>query len=417
MKPHNRLSPLLLITLLFLAGSQIAWTDGSNGMSSVKPVLRVTEGQRSPLRLAIDDQDVVYVTDGAGGRVCKYDSAGSFLGEFPAGSFSLAIAVTPQRLLYVGDKASGAFRILDVDGNLIATGSNDLANFELPSCAIIDDDNRLVVVDGKKKCVRIFDATGHQVASFGDKVLVFPTGITFDRKNQRFLVAEHGGLTAGSDSAKTMIHVFDKKGRWLAGFGDYGHQPGQFTRIQGISVDRSGQVYVTDSYQGTVTVLSETGAVVTTVGRFGTEPGEMRAPMDVAIDSRDRLWVASMNNASLEVYDISSLMTAVEAGPVSAIPAQSELLQNYPNPFNPGTSIPFRLATDSHVAIRIYNEMGQLVRSFDLGKRRRGSYTSEGNALYWDGTNGRGEPVASRVYLYEIRAGDYIAVRRMLFLK
>ena len=42
-------------------------------------------------------------------------------------------------------------------------------------------------------------------------------------------------------------------------------------------------------------------------------------------------------------------------GTVTVLPGKSRLLQNYPNPFNPETWIPYQLATDSSVSIRIYN--------------------------------------------------------------
>jgi len=61
------------------------------------------------------------------------------------------------------------------------------------------------------------------------------------------------------------------------------------------------------------------------------------------------------------------------------------LLQNYPNPFNPETWIPFDLAADASVSIRIYDVKGQLVRRLDIGKQKAGSYLSKENAAYWNG--------------------------------
>jgi len=104
-------------------------------------------------------------------------------------------------------------------------------------------------------------------------------------------------------------------------------------------------------------------------------------------------------------------------GSVSIIPSKTLLLPNYPNPFNPETWIPYQLAEESHVRIRIYNTIGQLVRTLDFGRQEAGVYTLKDKAAYWDGKNALGRRVASAVYFYQLQAGDFIAVRKMTVLK
>ena len=98
-------------------------------------------------------------------------------------------------------------------------------------------------------------------------------------------------------------------------------------------------------------------------------------------------------------------------------PEQPMLLQNYPNPFNPETWIPYQLSTDSEVMISIYDTNGERVRRFNLGYQHVGTYTTRGRAVYWDGEDMYGEPIANGLYFYQIRAGDYAQVRRMVILK
>ena len=99
------------------------------------------------------------------------------------------------------------------------------------------------------------------------------------------------------------------------------------------------------------------------------------------------------------------------------VPNENALLPNYPNPFNPETWIPYQLADDSDVQITIYNLHGMLVCQLDLGHRQAGFYTDKGRAAYWDGRSMSGEPVASGAYFYQIQAGDFSAVRRMVIVK
>jgi len=98
-------------------------------------------------------------------------------------------------------------------------------------------------------------------------------------------------------------------------------------------------------------------------------------------------------------------------------PVISQLLSNYPNPFNPDTWIPYQLAQASDVTISIFSVSGRLVRRLDLGHKEAGFYMSKDKAVHWDGRNDGGEGLASGVYFYVMRAGDFTATRKMLLEK
>ena len=102
---------------------------------------------------------------------------------------------------------------------------------------------------------------------------------------------------------------------------------------------------------------------------------------------------------------------------VALVPKEMALLPNYPNPFNPETWIPYHLAHAADVQITIYDTKGAVVRQLDLGYQSAGYYTDRSKAAYWDGRNESGESVASGVYFYQLRTGDYTATRRMAILK
>ena len=98
-------------------------------------------------------------------------------------------------------------------------------------------------------------------------------------------------------------------------------------------------------------------------------------------------------------------------------PNLTQLLQNFPNPFNPETWMPYQLSEDGPVSLSIYDATGTLIRTLPLGYQSAGFYYSRARAAYWDGRNTFGESVASGVYFYQLRAGDYTALRRMVILK
>ena len=93
------------------------------------------------------------------------------------------------------------------------------------------------------------------------------------------------------------------------------------------------------------------------------------------------------------------------------------LLPNYPNPFNPETWIPYELSEAAEVSVTIHASDGRLVRRLALGQMPSGVYRSRSRAAYWDGRNAVGEPVASGVYFYTLKAGDFKATRKLVIRK
>jgi len=97
----------------------------------------------------------------------------------------------------------------------------------------------------------------------------------------------------------------------------------------------------------------------------------------------------------------------------NVIPTEFQLYQNFPNPFNPTTTIRFALPTDEKVSLKIYNFIGQqVVTLLDNNKKKAGYHT-----IIWDGTNRFGESVASGMYLYYLKAGQFTDTKKMVFIK
>jgi hypothetical protein len=111
----------------------------------------------------------------------------------------------------------------------------------------------------------------------------------------------------------------------------------------------------------------------------------------------------------------NSEITAVVGNHGQTLPKNFNLSQNYPNPFNPSTDIRYQIG-DSRFPIRttlkIYNVLGQEVRTLVDGQHGPGAYTAT-----WDGRDNRGLEVSSGVYLYRLQAGDYTNVKRMILLR
>lgn len=93
-------------------------------------------------------------------------------------------------------------------------------------------------------------------------------------------------------------------------------------------------------------------------------------------------------------------------------PSSFVLRQNYPNPFNPETHISYMLPHDGNVKLMVYSVRGQKVRTLVNGFQATGP-----QSVRWDGTDDKGNSVASGIYFYRIEAGEFIDTKKMMMLK
>ena len=88
-------------------------------------------------------------------------------------------------------------------------------------------------------------------------------------------------------------------------------------------------------------------------------------------------------------------------------PDRFNLGQNYPNPFNPRTVINYELQITNKVELSIYNLLGRRVATLVDEKQNAGYHQVE-----WDASG-----FAAGVYFYQLRAGSFQDVRKMILLK
>ncbi|MFA6980351.1 MAG: T9SS type A sorting domain-containing protein [Ignavibacteriaceae bacterium] len=110
----------------------------------------------------------------------------------------------------------------------------------------------------------------------------------------------------------------------------------------------------------------------------------------------------------LAAYSDTSLgtLTSVEESPEQQ-PRSFSLNQNYPNPFNPTTTISYSIPTNNFVTLKVFNILGQEVASLVNENLAAGKYTVTFNA----------GNLTSGVYLYQVEAGSFRSVKKMLLIK
>jgi hypothetical protein len=128
--------------------------------------------------------------------------------------------------------------------------------------------------------------------------------------------------------------------------------------------------------------------------------------------------LADLQFGAVELGSSDGQITSATALPVQmlqvtkALPKVHALYDNYPNPFNPATTIRYDLPEASKTELAVYNVVGQLVQTLVSEQQKAGEYS-----VTWDGKDEIGKDVASGIYYYVFRAGDFKSVKSMVLLK
>jgi hypothetical protein len=113
--------------------------------------------------------------------------------------------------------------------------------------------------------------------------------------------------------------------------------------------------------------------------------------------------VVPRTNADLQ----GVVLTSVERVAGDAVPTAYGLSQNYPNPFNPSTVIEYSLPSAGFVSLKIFNLLGQEVRSLVNEMQSAGRYTARFDAA----------GLTTGLYFYRLQTGPFVEVRKMLLVK
>ena len=98
---------------------------------------------------------------------------------------------------------------------------------------------------------------------------------------------------------------------------------------------------------------------------------------------------------------------AVSVDEITKIPVKFELGQNYPNPFNPSTTIQFQIPKSQFVTLKVFNILGKEVSTLVSKKLNPGNHTYTFNS----------KNLASGIYYYQLVAGEYREVKKMILLR
>ena len=214
---------------------------------------------QTPVGVASDSQDNIYVTDSVRGMILVYDHLGRFRH-------------------YLGKIKGEPF-------------------FERPEGVAVDGPaSRIYVADTPRNVVSVLDLRGEVLANFGrdhiagQQVFNKPTSVVLNR-NQLFVLDDFG----------SRVQVLDLQRRVLRQFrtpNDNDSPPDH----AGMAIDSHGDIYVSDEMKGMVRVYDQAGKLLNALGRTGSKIGEFSRPLGVWADARDRIYVADSRNHRIQVF-------------------------------------------------------------------------------------------------------------------
>jgi DNA-binding beta-propeller fold protein YncE len=150
-----------------------------------------------------------------------------------------------------------------------------------------------------------FDPSGKLLTSFGAGMFVFPHGITVDKDGNVWVTDGQGMNGKGHQ-----VFKFSPKGKVLIALGKAGvpgDGPDTFNQPSAVAIAPNGEIFVADGHGGNsnarIVKFSKEGKFIMTWGKKGLAPGEFNIPHALAFDSKGRLFVADRGNNRIQIFD------------------------------------------------------------------------------------------------------------------
>jgi len=355
--------------------------------------------------------------------VAKLDSSGNWLWAKQAGGT---------------DYDDGYGIVVDINGNSYVTGIFYSSNCSFGSTTLTSS-------GGSDIFVAKLDINGNWLwaKQAGGTDNDFGYGIAVDANGNSYITggfkesATFGTTTltsSGYYDYDIFVTKLDIDGNWLwakqaGGTGDEGSNS--------IAVDANGNSYITSGFEESVnfgtTTLTSSGYLDIFVAKIDHNGNWLWAKQaggaiddcgyDIALDANGNSYVTGffMESANFGTSTLTSSgdrdIFVAKLGEVNSISIPdiisfSGIRSIYPNPFNPLTTIDYEISMPADVKIEVYNNRGQLVRSFILGYKEQGSYK-----LTWEGEDNNGCLCSSGIYYIRMQAGKEIYIKKAVLLK
>ena len=328
-------------TIATVAGTGLNSFSGDNGPAAVSQV-------DTPAGMAMDSDGNVYFADSANNRVRKISPDGSittvagtgaigYSGEFvPAVSAQLnhpmGIAVDVFGFLYIADTGNNRVRAVDPSGMIYTVAGNGNAAYygdglraqdaalRGPEGVAVDDSRNIYIADTLNHRVRevtldgILNTVAGNGKGFGgdggpgvNALLNLPVGIALDGGGNLFIADQGNGRIRMLSAGGFITTVAGSNG--ANGLGDGGPAVNaQLKTPQGVAVDATGNLYISDTGQnrvrkvgvdGTINTIGGTGRCCYSIDGISAAIAPLNAPSGIVVDASGNVWFADTGNQAI----------------------------------------------------------------------------------------------------------------------
>lgn len=259
---------------------------------------------KKPMGVFVGNDSKLYVTDTASSDVFIFDTKNSkmnTLSGMGAKIFYKPIGVTADTdgRIFVTDSQVDKVTVLDSSAKILAYLQPE-EPFKQPSGIIADSVNRrLYVTDTHTHNIKVFDLDTLKPAGIIGKrgkeegEFNFPSHLGVDTKGNLYVV----------DTMNGRVQIFDKSGKFIRAFGQFGDMPGMFARPKGVGVDSEGHIYVVDAAFNNVQIFNDEGQVLLAFASYGSDRSQMILPAGLAVDSQDFIYVVDSWNRRVNMFE------------------------------------------------------------------------------------------------------------------
>jgi streptogramin lyase len=281
-------------------------SGGGTAAEAGAPTAFGTGNITAPQGIAVDPgTGAIWVASFAGG-VVKFDANGTYVATFgTSGAAQIVegagVDLDSQGNVYVGDYGAHTIVELDGSGNHVATfpGADAGVTLGRVTGVALDSSDHLFAIDDDNSLVLEFDAAGGVTSQFsttqtGQASLAGSVGMHFDAA---------GDLWIADYYYHSFAH-YSVAGQLLGSYGTSSMTatPGGFAEPYGLTVDASGNVWVTGSANNDVQEFDGQGTFKALFGSSGAGPGQLSGPSGVAVDAQGRVLVADGANNRIVVF-------------------------------------------------------------------------------------------------------------------
>jgi len=212
-------------------------------------------------------------------------------------SSPIDVAVDNSGNIYISDSILGRVFITNEDGDYLG---------KIGGGAIIRPTG--LAYDKKRNWLYITDTVGCKiyVISVKDKKLIRQIGRPGIKEGEfnrpTYITVDNSGNLYVSDSMNARIQIFNPDGRFVTAFGKRGTVIGTFANPRGIAVDSDGNIYVADTLLSAVQIFNKKGDLLLVFGYYGTKNGEFAYPVDISITADDLIFVSDSYNMRIQVF-------------------------------------------------------------------------------------------------------------------